>query len=182
MSETVQLFNAFLAAGGLVAGLGAALLLLDLFTKQRLQQTIAQWGIVATFALTTVSVVTSLMYSEVFGFVPCGLCWLQRVFLYPLVIMTAMALLYKEKVVARYGIALSVPGLFIALYHHYLQLGGSALIACPQSGGDCTKRYLFEFGFVTFPLISALLFFLILAIFLYILKAEKQQSGIFTKA
>jgi len=172
MSETVQLLNTLLAIGGLATGVGAGFLALDLFAKQRLQHLVAQWGMVTAFLVSAAATVTSLVYSEVFGFVPCGLCWLQRVFLYPLVILTGIALLYKDKFAARYGLVLSIPGLLFALYHHYLQMGGSAVVACPQSGADCVKRYLFEFDFVTFPLVSAFLFVFLIVLFIYILKAE----------
>ena len=114
----------------------------------------------------------TLVYSEGFGFVPCGLCWLERVFLYPQVFILGMALFYKEKVAARYGLLLSVPGLIISLYHHYLQMGGNKFIACPTSGGDCAKRIMFEFGFVTFPLLSAFLFLFLIVLYIYILKTR----------
>ena len=114
----------------------------------------------------------TLVYSEAFGFVPCGLCWLQRVFLYPQVFILGMALFYKEKIAARYGLMLSVPGLIISLYQHYLQMGGNEFLPCPASGGDCAKRIMFEFDFVTFPLVSAFLFLFLIVLYIYILKTR----------
>lgn len=51
-------------------------------------------------------------------------------------------------------------------------MGGSSFIACPSSGGDCAKRFMFEFGFVTFPLLAAILFAFLVVWYTYILKTR----------
>ncbi len=115
----------------------------------------------------------ALIYSEVFGFVPCGFCWLERIFLFPQVFILLAALYFKDKLVARYGIVLSLIGLVIALYHHYLQLGGNAFVKCPAAGTvDCAKRIMFEFDFMTFPLLAASGFVLLSALYYYILRTR----------
>lgn len=102
----------------------------------------------------------TLLYSEVFGFLPCGLCWLQRVFLYPQVFLLAVALVKKDAKVGDYIIALSIPGFLIALYQHFIQMGGNNFLPCPATPGavDCGKRLIFELGYITFPLMAATLF------------------------
>ena len=116
----------------------------------------------------------TLVYSEIFGFIPCGLCWLQRVFLYPQTLLLAVALYRKDKTVALYGIALSIPGVFVSLYQHYLQMGGIEFITCPVTGvgADCAERILFEFGFMTFPLMSTFLFTFLIALYWYLWKTK----------
>lgn len=170
MSDTVQTINFILAFGGILVFLASTILLVDFYTSRVFEKFINAWGIALGFVFTLASSVMTLVYSEGFGFVPCGLCWLQRVFLYPQVFLLGMALFYKEKVAARYGLMLSIPGLIIALYQHYLQMGGGEFIACPTSGGDCAKRILFEFGFMTFPLLSATLFLFLIVLYFYIIK------------
>jgi len=102
----------------------------------------------------------TLLYSEVFGFLPCGLCWLQRVFLYPQVFLLAVAFFKKDTKVGDYITALSIPGFLIALYQHSIQMGGSSFLPCPATPGavDCGKRLIFELGYITFPLMAATLF------------------------
>lgn len=173
MSALVQNLNYILALVGILFFLKTAILAFDLYSSQVFKKIIVNWGIAIAFIITLASSVMTLIYSEVFGFVPCGLCWLQRVFLYPQVLLLATSLFYKEKLAARYGLILSLPGLLISLYQHYLQMGGSQLIACPTSAGDCTKRIMFEFGFVTFPLLSAILFGFLIVLYLYILKVNR---------
>ena len=74
----------------------------------------------------------------------------------------------------RYGIVLSAVGLVISLYHHYIQMGGSEFVKCPAAGvgADCAKRFFFEFGFITFPFMSAILFAFLIALYMYILKVR----------
>lgn len=176
MIETIQSVNHLLGIGGIIALIASALLAFDLYHKRILTESIANWGLKISLLLTTSSVVLTLIYSEYFGIIPCGLCWLERIALYPQVLLLAVALYYKDVLVARYGIALSVFGLVVSLYHHYIQMGGSQFIKCPASGaGDCAKRFLFEFNFVTFPLLSAILFGFLIILYIYILKTRSAQ-------
>lgn len=119
------------------------------------------------FLSTFTSSAISLVYSEVFGFIPCSLCWFQRVFIYPIVIISGFSIFMKDRVFAPvYILALAIPGAIVALYQHYLQMGGSELIACPATVVSCAQRFLFEFNYITFPLLAFSLFmFVIVLIF-----------------
>lgn len=169
MSEIVKNFNLILAIGGILTLLVSSILLVDFYSSKVLRKLISVWGLWLGLIVTLSSSVMTLVYSEVFGFVPCSLCWLQRVCLYPQVLILAIAIFYKDKTAARYGLALSITGLIIGLYQHYLQMGGAQVIACPTGGGDCAKRLMFEFGFMTFPLLSATLFAFLIILYIYIL-------------
>ena len=172
MSEVVQNLNYILAIGGILVLVTSLILVFDLSSKRILKNILSSWGILFGFVFASGSSLMTLIYSEGFGFIPCGLCWLERVFLYPQVFILGTSLFYKEKIAARYGLILSIPGLVISLYHHYLQMGGSKFVACPTSGGDCAKRILFEFEFVTFPLLAAFLFLFLIVLYIYLLKTE----------
>lgn len=173
MSEIIALSNLILAIGCVVLFLGSAILIFDYKVKHDLKAIIARWGLLFAFLLTAGSTIMTLIYSEVFGFTPCGLCWLQRIFLYPQAFILGTAVFAKDKTAALYGIVLSIPGLIIALYQHYLQMGGSEFVTCPTTyGGDCAERTLFEFGFVTFPLMSASLFLFLIVLYFYIRKTK----------
>lgn len=39
----------------------------------------------------------SLFFSEILGFIPCELCWYQRIMMYPLCIILGIATFYNEK-------------------------------------------------------------------------------------
>ncbi len=105
----------------------------------------------------------SLFYSEYLGYLPCSLCWFQRILLYPTVILFAIAWYKKDYHVYRYILALSSIGFIIALYHHSLQMGYSEIIPCAANAVfiDCAKPSFVEFGFVTFPFMAVIAFSLL---------------------
>jgi disulfide bond formation protein DsbB len=173
MSPLVESLNFYLALSGVASFLFAVILVVDIHRERALQKYIERFGLYMTFSIALGSSVVALMYSEIFGFVPCGLCWLERIFLFPQGIILLGALYFKDKLVARYGIILSTIGFTIALYHHYLQMGGTQFIKCPAAGAvDCAKRIMFEFDFMTFPLLAAAGFALLGALYYYILKSR----------
>src|SRR3989344_5794015 len=87
---------------------------------------IERWGLWIAFAASSGAVVLALFYSEVLGFVPCGLCWLMRIFMFSQVPLFAVALWKRDSGIADYSITLSIFGFVLGLYQHYLQMGGSA--------------------------------------------------------
>jgi len=97
----------------------------------------------------------SLYYSQVVGFVPCLLCWYQRIAMYPLVPVLAVGLLRRDRGVWAYGVPLSVIGLVIALYHVLIQFRPSLEVVACGTGVPCTARYLAVFGFVSIPVMAA---------------------------
>lgn len=172
MTETVELLNFLLALGTLFMQAGVVVLLFLFFFKKDspLLRLLGRYGIHLVFLLSLGGVIFSLIYSEIFGFVPCGLCWLQRVFLYPQLILSGIALIKKERLIADYLISLSVFGVTVSLYQHYLQMGGREIAGCPVvgAGADCAKRILFEFGYITFPLMSFTIFALIIVLMMIV--------------
>ena len=124
---------------------------------------VGKWGLWIGLILTASGTALSLFYSEVLGFSPCGLCWVQRIFLYPQVLLFALAIWKKDRGIALYSIVLSIAGGIVALYQHYLQIGGSATQA-----SDCAQRFLFEFGYMTFPLMTVTLFAFLIVVMLFV--------------
>jgi disulfide bond formation protein DsbB len=98
----------------------------------------------------------SLYLSEIEGLVPCNLCWYQRVFMYPLCIIMATALLFKLKDVFRYVLPLAFVGLIIAGYHYYYQTIGSSTLTCSivSFSPSCSERYYAYFGYITISWMS----------------------------
>ena len=174
MLETIQQINFLLALGGVATTLVSLLILIDLAHDQKLKVYVAKYALMLALMATTGASAMTLIYSEVFGLIPCGLCWLERIFLYPQVILLLVALWYKDTLMSRYGIALSSIGFTISLYHHYIQMGGSQFIKCPAAGAgaDCAKRFMFEFNFMTFPLLAAILFAFLIILYVYILRTR----------
>lgn len=175
MIETIQQINYILATLGIIAIALTSLLLYDLRKKRILSPIIAVWGMTVACMSVLSSIMLTLVYSEFFGLIPCGLCWLERILLYPQLLLIGTAIVIKDNTMPIYGIVLSTLGFIISLYHHYVQMGGNQFIKCPAAGvgADCAKRFMFEYGFVTFPLLSGILFTFLIVLYFYILRSNK---------
>jgi disulfide bond formation protein DsbB len=132
--------------------------------------------------LTTVGgVILSLVYSEYFLFVPCSLCWLQRIALYPQALMAIIAHRRGDtKEFPIYGIALSTFGLLVGIYQYIYQLippetreAGFAPCLLDGSNADCAVKVIDEFGFVTFPFVSAVSFAFLIALYTYLYRRSR---------
>jgi disulfide bond formation protein DsbB len=122
---------------------------------KRLVAVLQEYGLLAGFVVAAVSMGGSLYFSQVAHFVPCELCWFQRIVMYPQVALFGLALLKKNRDVFWQIITLSIIGSAIAIYHYYLQLGGTPFTSC--GGGeavDCAKKVTMIFGYVTIPLMA----------------------------
>ncbi len=134
------------------------------------------WHLIAVTSLGGVAL--SLLYSEVFLFVPCSLCWLQRVALYPQAILAIVAWRRGDTIqFPTYGIALSIFGLLVAVYHYIYQLipteTREAFAPCLMDGSaDCGEKIMNVFGFVTFPLTSAITFAFLIALYTYLRRSR----------
>ncbi len=88
--------------------------------------------------LSLIATMGSLYYSEVMDLTPCLLCWYQRIFMYPIPLVTIAGRLAGVKNLGKFIAALVIPGLAIAAYHVYLQafqienvIFGSCAVATP---------------------------------------------------
>src|SRR5690625_2736409 len=105
------------------------------------------------------------------GYEPCKLCWIQRIFMYPLVVIYGYALMKKNLDMARPGLLLSGVGMLISTYHYLLQK-----VPALQATGDfcegvpCNVQYINYFGFMTIPFLAGVAFIMIFSIHLYIVR------------
>jgi disulfide bond formation protein DsbB len=111
--------------------------------------------IFAAWFVATLATLGALFMSEVMGFAPCVLCWWQRIFMFPLVLILALGLFPFDAKVLRYAMPLALIGLGVAAFHVLLTLGiiPEALAPCRQ-GIPCKTIQVEWFGFVTIPLLS----------------------------
>ncbi|MCW8903045.1 disulfide bond formation protein B [Sedimenticola sp.] len=121
-------------------------------------QTNWKW-IFLSWLLATVAMLGSLFFSEVMDFVPCVLCWYQRIFMYPLVVILLLGMYPYDESVIRYALPLAVIGWGFAIYHYLVYSGyiPEALQPCGQ-GPSCAEIDLELFGFITIPMLSILAF------------------------
>ena len=99
------------------------------------------------------SVLGSLYFSEIRGFVPCEYCWYQRIAMYPLALLLLVAAFRRDKQIIPYALVLSFAGTAISAYHYQLQLFPGQGSSCGLDA-SCTYRWIEVFGFATIPLLS----------------------------
>jgi len=139
----------------------------------------ALWGyeLWAAFIVSAIATAGSLFLSETAHFVPCELCWLQRVCMYPLALATLFVALAGDHRAARYLLPLPIVGAGISIYHLLVENGVVAqakacLISAP---GGCATKWINEFGYVTIPTL-ALTAFLLLIGFLGLSAAGAEEA------
>lgn len=161
--ELLDFVNTLLALGIIVCQgfiLLAIVYVLLPYKRNSISNFFSKNGIKFAFVVTLMSVAGSLFYSEYAGFAPCNLCWFQRIFMYPQVILLGLALLKKEDKIIDYSLALSIIGLVISAYHNYIFLKSIDSTFCGISG-SCIIKYVLEYGYVTIPVMSFTAFLLV---------------------
>ena len=121
--------------------------------------------------LVSASATISLFFSSVMEYQPCVLCWYQRIFLFPLILIFAVGLFPAfDRGVIKYALPLTIAGGLTALYHTLLYAGiiPENIQPCSQ-GVSCTEEYIELFGFISIPMMSFFAFSTLVAL-LIILK------------
>ncbi len=136
---------------------------------------IKKYYLYVIFIISLLATLLSLYFSDVLGFAPCVLCWYQRILMYPMVILSLVAIIYKDPKVYRYMLPLSVIGTLVALFHNLLYWKIIPESASPCINGiSCTAKQLEVYGFVTIPLLSLVSFVLITALLIIYRKYENK--------
>lgn len=120
------------------------------------------------FLVATIATLGSLFFSEIMQFVPCTMCWYQRIFMYPLVVIFLISMLYPDDKTFKYSMPLVIVGLLFSIYHNLLmfKIIPESIVPCTQ-GVPCSTEYINWFGFITIPFLS-LLSYLVIFILLFI--------------
>ncbi len=103
--------------------------------------------------VSTVTMLGSLYYSDIADYVPCELCWYQRICVYPFSVVLLVAAIRRDRTVWRYVLPVAVIGMVIAAYHTQLQAFPDQSTFCSLLN-PCTIRYVWEFGFVSMPFLA----------------------------
>jgi len=103
--------------------------------------------------IAAVAMAGSLYYSEVAHFVPCELCWYQRICMYPLAVVLLVAALRRDRGIWRYAIGPLAIGAVIGTYHTQLQAFPTQHSFCAATI-PCNIRFVWKFGFVSLPFMA----------------------------
>ncbi|OGX78343.1 2-oxoglutarate dehydrogenase [Exiguobacterium sp. SH31] len=137
------------------------------------QSFLSRYGLYLAWLVALTATLGSLYFSEIREFVPCELCWIQRIFMYPLVLVLGIAVFTNDRQVKKYVLSLAIVGGMISLYHYLVQkVPGFADIKPCVEGVPCNVQYINWFGFVTIPFLALTAFTFITLLMLNI-KTDK---------
>lgn len=130
------------------------------------------YGIYMAWLVSIVATAGSLYLSEILHYEPCRLCWFQRIFMYPQVILLGIAAYRQDRNIIAYSIPLSAVGAAISVYHYSLQKIPfmAELLPC-RVGIPCNFDYINWLGFITIPFLALIAAVLIIVL----LWAAKEQ-------
>lgn len=123
------------------------------------------YGIYLAWLVSLVATAGSLYLSEILHYEPCKLCWFQRIFMYPQVLLLGIAAFRNDRAILSYVLPLSFIGGSISVYHYAEQkLPVLAKLTPCKIGVPCNIDYLNWWGFITIPFLALIAFVLIICL------------------
>jgi disulfide bond formation protein DsbB len=158
-TDTLTTFFALLALGcaagavlGIVLLLGAKVSGPD-STMRVARDAVGDVALWLGWVVALVTTLGSLYFSLVADYKPCELCWYQRICMYPLAAILLVGALRRDRTVWWYAGPPAAIGIVIAAYHTQLQAFPEQKTFCDLEN-PCTNRYVWEFGFMSLPLMN----------------------------
>ena len=157
----------------LLSNISIPFVLFFLFSKKnRVHKLISKYSLHLALVFALVATLGSLFYSEIAHYEPCRLCWYQRIFMYPLVILLLVAVLKKDFKISLYLLPMSIIGGIIAVYQYIIQVASIPSVCSINSVESCTTKFFFDFGYITIPWMAFSAFFLISCFMIYALMVK----------
>src|SRR3954470_5890391 len=123
---------------------------------------VAPQSVLLAWIVATVTTLGSLYYSEHAGFVPCELCWYQRIVMYPLVVVLGVAWLRRDAKVWITVLVFVVIGAPLSLYHWLVErVPAFAESSSCSAITPCSTPWFEKLGFVTLAWMAMSAFLLI---------------------
>jgi disulfide bond formation protein DsbB len=169
--ENIHYLNLFLGSGAIILSVCAlvALFLLFIGPKKNIYLAfIDKHYLTLGFIISLTATLFSLVYSEIVGFLPCYLCWYQRIFLFPLFFIFGMAIWHKDRHIVRYVLPLLSVGFMVSVYQNFMYyFGSTGNLPCDASGVSCYVQLINEFGgLISFPMLSLMTYVSLITIVL----------------
>ncbi len=134
---------------------------------------IALW---LAFVVAVGATVGSLYFSEVANYVPCQLCWFQRIFMYPLAGILLVAAIRKDRSARWYCLPMLIAGVGVSAYHYFIEWKPAFGESACSVGPSCTDIWFRRLGFVTLAFM-ALAGFVAIFLFLFIDPKPNRRSS-----
>ena len=156
-NDTVSLFLAMLAVLALLFVVGVAVVAVISRTRglgpglASLRDAVSDASLLLALAVATTCTLGSLYMSEVRHFVPCDMCWYQRIAMYPLVVILLVAVLRRDRAVWRYVLPLALIGAAVSTYHYLHERFPESVSTSCSLEASCSTLWIWEFHFLSIP-------------------------------
>jgi disulfide bond formation protein DsbB len=146
----------------------------------------AQYGVYILMLQAWVATLGSLYLSEVMGFIPCELCWWQRIFMYPIALVATWGVFRSDDDLPNYALLLAVPGIAFSTYHYLLQVTpffGDGSSCAVGTGVSCKSDYIAPLfpawtnNMITIPLLAWIAFAVIIGAALLTKAAWRREAA-----
>jgi disulfide bond formation protein DsbB len=171
-ADAVHFLNVFLGLGAIILQIFSVLALFLLFFRSKSRgknfylDFIDKHFLILSFLISLFASIFPLVYSEIIHFLPCYLCWWQRIFMFPSFILFGIALWDKDRKVIRYVAPLVSLGFLISVYQNFFYyFGENSSLPCDASGVSCYQHLVSEFGgYISIPMLALTAFFALLTL------------------
>src|SRR4051794_22540797 len=117
------------------------------------------------WAIALAATLGSLFYSEISQFIPCRLCWFQRIGMYPLAAILLIAAIRRDlRGGALYSLPFAAFGAIVAIYHIYIEYHPESETAGCKIGAPCTTKWIDKLGYITIPVLALTAFLAIITL------------------
>jgi hypothetical protein len=169
--DHVDVANAFftiLTLAANVAVIGALVLLIGAATSRtvrrfgrRVVDAVGPSARALACLVAAVATLGSLYYSEIADFVPCRLCWFQRIGMYPLAVILLVGVVLRDQRARWYAAPFVVVGAPLSLYHWLVERGVFAESSACSATVPCAVPWFEELGYVTLAFMALSAFLLV---------------------
>ncbi|MGH2735337.1 MAG: disulfide oxidoreductase, partial [Actinomycetota bacterium] len=167
-TETMSLFFGLLTVAANLAVLSLVVLAVSARRSQRAADLLAdvrallsEHGLTFAWAVAAVATLGSLYYSEIAHFVPCKLCWYQRIAMYPLAITLGIAAWRRDLAFRVYALPVVAVGATISIYHYLQQRFPDLASSSCDPTAPCTLTWVWQFHYISIPFMALSAFALI---------------------
>ena len=143
-----------------IVGLGIGALIRRLSSRpipilESMREDIGRVALPLAWVIALVTMLGSLYYSRIEHYIPCELCWYQRICIYPFAVILGIAAVRRDAGIRVYAVPVLAIGAIVAAYHSWIQayppVDGTSFCT---ADAPCTLRYVWEFGFVSLPFMA----------------------------
>lgn len=115
---------------------------------------LSETGLWLAWLVALTATLGSLYYSEVAHFLPCKLCWFQRIGIYPLAVVLLIAALRRDRAIRFYAIPVAAISAAISTYHYQLERFPTQASPSCSVEAPCTVVWVWRFHYISIPMMA----------------------------